>query len=200
MSDTQAAAVKEKSENPNKDEPTLLINDEQAAAILLLLFSEEQSAEILARLEPDEVKKISEIMYSVSDIGADHINHVLDVFVTRASSRTTIGYKSEQQIEKILKIALGDQRADTMLKKVAPKKQNTAITALKWMDPVEISLLIEEEHPQISALVLSFLEAEIAANVLQLLPEKDQDDILFRLATLLTGERRSINDHFPAFG
>ncbi|MGQ3229315.1 MAG: flagellar motor switch protein FliG, partial [Blastomonas fulva] len=57
------------------------IPSDHAAAILMLLFAEEQAAEILTRLEPDEVRQLSEIMYSVADVGAEEINEVLDLFI-----------------------------------------------------------------------------------------------------------------------
>jgi len=160
------------------------MTSEQAAAILLLLFSEEQAADILARLEPEEVKKLSEIMYSVADVGAEDINQVLDLFIQRAKNRTTVGYRADEQIEGMLKRALGDRRADAMITRVAPRRAAGSLDALKWMDAVEIALMIEHEHPQIAALVLSFLKSETAANVLQLLPGDAQEDIVFRLATL----------------
>jgi flagellar motor switch protein FliG len=160
------------------------IGNQQAAAILLLLFAEEQASDILGRLEPDEVRQLSEIMYSVADIGAEDINEVLDIFIKKASKRTTIGYRADEQIESILKRALGDQRAETMITRVAPKKTASNLGALKWMDPVEIAVMVENEHPQIAALVLSFLSPEVAANVLQLLPGDMHDDVVYRLATL----------------
>ena len=84
------------------------IPGQQAAAILMLLFSEEQAAEILARLEPEEVRQLSEMMYTVADIGAEDINEVLDMFIDKARNRTMLGYKAEEQIEGMLKRALGD--------------------------------------------------------------------------------------------
>ncbi len=160
------------------------IPGDQAAAILMLLFSEEQAAEILTRLEPEEVRQLSEMMYTVADIGAEEINEVLDMFIDKARNRTTLGYKADEQIEGMLKRALGDRRAETMLTRIAPKKSGNGLEALKWMDAVEIALLVENEHPQIAAVVLSFLKPEVAANVLQLLPADAQEDVVFRLATL----------------
>ncbi|WP_373488500.1 flagellar motor switch protein FliG [Blastomonas sp.] len=160
------------------------LRGDQAAAILMLLFAEEQAAEILARLEPDEVRQLSEIMYSVANVGSEDINEVLDLFIDKAKNRTTVGYKADEQIEGMLKRALGDRRAETMLTRVAPKKTGNGLDALKWMDAVEIALLIEHEHPQIAAVVLSYLKPDVAANVLQLLAADAQEDIVFRLATL----------------
>lgn len=163
----------------------LSIGDEQAAAILLLLFSEDEAAQILSRLEPDEVQQLSKVMYSVADIGAPEINVVLDRFVDRARHRTTVGYKADLQIESMLTAALGEQRAEAVVSRTAPKKKAAPnLDALKWMSSKDIVTMIEDEHPQIAALVLSFLSSDAAAEVLKLLPEDEQDDVVYRLATL----------------
>ncbi len=161
-----------------------LLGDEQAAAILLLLFSEDEASGILSRLEPNEVEQLSSVMYSVADIGADEINTVLDRFVDRARHRTTIGYRSDIQIQAMLTAALGEQRAEVMISRTAPKKPAPSLEALKWMSAEEIAAMIEEEHPQIAALVLSFLSTDNAASVLGLLPADMQNDVVYRLATL----------------
>lgn len=181
----EAAAVEDAARALEAAMPAIAeLGDEQAAAILLLLFAEEEAAGILSRLEPDEVQQLSSVMYSVADIGADEINMVLDRFVDRARHRTTIGYRSDVQIQSMLTAALGEQRAEVMISRTAPKKPAPSLEALKWMAPDEIVAMVEEEHPQIAALVLSFLSTDNAAAVLRLLPAENQEDVIYRLATL----------------
>ena len=57
---------------------------------------------------------------------------------------------------------------------------------LQWMDARSIAEMVMEEHPQIIALVLSYLDYAVAADVLTLLPEETQSDIIHRIATLET--------------
>ena len=62
------------------------IPGQQAAAILMLLFSEEQAAEILARLEPEEVRQLSEMMYTVAEARLErHLRFKLPFTPTSAS-------------------------------------------------------------------------------------------------------------------
>ena len=49
-----------------------------------------------------------------------------------------------------------------------------------------ISELIADEHPQIIALVISYLDAGLGADVLGLLPENLQSEVIRRIATLQT--------------
>lgn len=160
------------------------VSDAQAAAILMLLFSEDAAADVIAELEPDEVRQISNIMYSVADVGGEDINNVLDLFIERARNRTTVGYRSDSHIEGVLKRAFGEQRAETMISRMAPVNAVDTLKPLKWMDPSDIAAMIEEEHPQVAALTLSFVKSDIASEVLRMLPNEAQEDIVYRLATL----------------
>ena len=57
-----------------------------------------------------------------------------------------------------------------------------------------IAELILEEHPQIIALIISYLEPGIAADVLNLLPENIQSDIVKRIATLQTIQPEALTE------
>ncbi|MEO9468440.1 flagellar motor switch protein FliG [Parasphingorhabdus sp.] len=165
----------------------------KAAAILLMLISEEQASDILTRLEPEEVKQLGQTMYSVADVGVADINQVFDRFIQCAKGRTTVGYQAGEQIQGMLTRALGEKRAENMLTQIAPPKVDTeSLEALKWMNPSEIVSMLEEEHPQVKALVMSFLEAEVAATTLKLLPEDQQDDIVYRVATMRPVSKEAI--------
>jgi len=155
-----------------------------AAAVLLMLFDEDEAAQILARLEPDEVRQLGYAMYDVADVEIEEVNTALDRFVTKAKRRTTIGYGASQHIRGAMHKALGPERAENMLARITPPTRTDKLGMLKWMESKEIAALVENEHPQIMAIVLAYLEPETAADVLQMLPVEYQEDIVFRIATL----------------
>jgi flagellar motor switch protein FliG len=155
-----------------------------AAAVLLMLFDEDEAAQILSRLEPDEVRQLGYAMYDVADVEIDEVNQALDRFVNKAKRRTTIGYGASQHIRGAMHKALGPERADNMLARITPPTRSTKLEMLKWMEAKEIAQLIDAEHPQIMAIVLAHLDAPIAADVLQLLPAEHQEEVVYRIATL----------------
>jgi flagellar motor switch protein FliG len=156
----------------------------EAAAILLMVLAEEEAAEVLSRLDPEEVQALGGAMYGVADVSEAQVDRVLDQFVDRARARTTIGFGADQQIRGMMARALGQDRAENVLARITPPKQSGALDALKWMEPEAVARLIEHEHPQIAALVLAHLEPPIAADVLQLLDPDVQPDLVHRIATL----------------
>jgi flagellar motor switch protein FliG len=156
----------------------------QAAAILLMLLGEEEAATVLSRLEPDEVQHLGGAMFGVANISEGEIDGVFDVFIDRARVRTTLGFGADRQIKGMMHKALGAEKADQVLQRITPVKHVAALEGLKWMDARTIANLIENEHPQIAALVMAFLDPAIAADVLQCMPEEVQADLVYRVATL----------------
>ncbi len=165
-----------------------------AAAVLLMLFNEDEAAQILSRLEPDEVRQLGYAMYDVQDVDPEEVNEALDHFVTKAKKRTTIGYGATRHIRGAMTKALGEERAETILARITPPTRSTQLEMLKWMDAKEVAVLIEMEHPQIMAIVLAHLEAPVAADVLQLLPSDYQEEIVYRIATLGPVSNEALED------
>lgn len=165
-----------------------------AAAVLLMLFDEDEAAQILSRLEPEEVRELGYAMYDVVDVEVEEVNSALDKFVNKAKGRTTIGYGAAKHIRGAMHKALGPDRADTMLARITPPQRSPKLAMLKWMEPKEIAGAVEMEHPQIMAIVLAHLDHQAAASVLQLLPAEVQDEVVYRVATLGPVSTEALDD------
>lgn len=166
------------------ENPGPAIPGSAAAAVLLMLFDEDEAAQILSRLEPDEVRQLGYAMYDVADVQIEEVNSALDHFVNKAKRRTTIGYGAAKHIRGAMTKALGPERADDMLARITPPTRSTRLQMLKWMEAKDIAAAIEREHPQIIAIVLAHLDPPAAASVLQMLPSGAQDEVVYRVATL----------------
>ena len=55
---------------------------------------------------------------------------------------------------------------------------------IKRVDPMYLLLLLQQEHPQVIALVLSYLEPKTASVILQNLPHEEQSDVARRIACI----------------
>ena len=164
--------------------PESIPRGSDAAAILLMLLGAQEAADVLSRLDPGEVQQLGAAMFNVADVSEAQVESVFGQFVGRARARTTIGFGAAPRIRSVMEQALGEERAQTVLARITPPTDSRALETLRWMDAKTIAGLIEHEHPQIAALVLSHLEPPVAADVLQLLPVEMQSDVIYRVATL----------------
>src|SRR3546814_7480294 len=82
-----------------------------AAAVLLMLFDEDEAAQILSRLEPDDVRQLGYATYDVADVQVEEVNEALGHFVTKAKKRTHIGYGATRPIRGAMTKTLGDRES-----------------------------------------------------------------------------------------
>ena len=158
----------------------------QRAAVLMLLLGEQQAAEIIRYLNPKEVQALGAAMVSVADLSQAAVNVVLDDFVAMLKKQTNLGLGTGDYVEKVLKRALGEDKAASVLSRIMPGQGNKGLEILKWMDARSIAEMIRNEHPQVVAIILSVLEYDVAADVLNFLPADARPEIMQRVASLET--------------
>ena len=158
----------------------------QRAAVLMLLLGEQQAAEIIRYLNPKEVQSLGVAMVSVADLSQEAVNAVLDEFVATIKKQTNLGLGTPDYVEKVLKRALGEDKAASVINRIMPGQGSKGLDILEWMDARSIADMIRGEHPQVTAIILSLLENQVAADVLTYLPSESRSEIMQRVASLDT--------------
>ncbi|NBX40889.1 MAG: flagellar motor switch protein FliG, partial [Gammaproteobacteria bacterium] len=132
-----------------------------------------------------EVQHLSAAMISVADLSQEAVSVVLDGFIATIKKQTNLGGGIDY-LEAVLKQAIGEDKASSVLSRIMPASANRGLEVLQWMDARSITEMIADEHPQIIAIVLSFLDYDVAADVLRFLPEHLRPEVLGRVASLET--------------
>lgn len=156
----------------------------QRAAVFLMTIGEDAAADVLRHMGPKEVQRIGVAMTSLGDISKEVVNSVLEEFLQTVNSQTSVGMGAEDYVRNVLTNALGQEKAAGIIDRILLGGNAKGLESLKWMDARAIGELIRNEHPQIIAIILSYLDSDHAASVLGEFPEKVQADILLRIATL----------------
>ena len=175
-------------------EITERLSGTQKSAILMMLLGEEEAAEILKNLSPKEVQHLGGAMYSVRNTDQETVNAVLDEFLAIIKKQTSLGLGAGNYIRNVLNRALGADKAQSVLSRITPASSERPIEILDWMDGRSIAELLQDEHPQIIALIISYLEYGQASDVLNLLPEDLQPEIVQRIATLETVDPEALRE------
>lgn len=156
----------------------------QQAAVFLMSVGEEEASEILKHLGPKEVQSIGEAMATISNVDKGKAAGILQDFNTIVGGQTALGMGTEDYLRNVLNKALGKDKAGGVIDRILLGRQSKGLEALKWMEPRSIAEIIRLEHPQIIGIVLSYLEADQAGQVLSNLPENTRADIMMRIASL----------------
>lgn len=154
------------------------------AAILLLTIGENDAAEILKHMGPKEVQKIGTAMAGMTNVSKDMVGAVMGKFISTVENETSVGVGSDEYIRNVLNNALGQDKASTIIDRILLGKNSRGLDALKWMEPRQVSELIKLEHPQIIAIILSYLDNDQSSAVLSLFDERLRVDVIMRIAAL----------------
>lgn len=171
---------------PNKNDVQVVnsLTGLQRSALLLLGLGEKPAAEILRHMGPKEVQEIGMAMASLSNITSSQMELVMQKFVDSIGEQTSLGMGSDEYIRNMLTTALGADKASGIIDRILLGRNSKGLEQLKWMDPRQIAELIRLEHPQIIAIVMSFLDPDQAAAVLAQFPDRVRTDVIMRVATL----------------
>jgi len=156
----------------------------ERSAILLLTLGEEEAANVMQLMEPKEVQRIGIAMASLNNVTKLQVTKVVKDFYQIVKTATSLGLDTDEYIRNVLVKALGEDRASGLIDRILLGGHIKGLEAFKWMDPRSIADVIRNEHPQIIAIVLSFLEHDQAAEVLTQFPEPVRVDVILRIATL----------------
>ncbi|MDP2533221.1 flagellar motor switch protein FliG [Photobacterium damselae subsp. piscicida] len=156
----------------------------EKAAILLLSLNEQDAASIIRHLEPKQVQRVGSAMASMTDLNQAKVNSVHRHFLEDIQKYTSIGMGSEDFVRNALVAALGEDKANNLVEQILMGSGSRGLDSLKWMDPRQVASIIQNEHPQIQTIVLSYLELEQSAKILSQFPERVRLDLMMRIAHL----------------
>lgn len=156
----------------------------ERAAILLMAVGETHAAEVLKHMGPKEVQKLGMAMTQLSNVSKDEVSKILGEFVEMVDNQTALGVGTEDYVRNVLVSALGEEKAGGLIDRILLGSGSKGLDSLKWMDPRAVAELIRLEHPQIIAIVLAYLDADQASDILKALPDRLRYDVVMRIAAI----------------
>ena len=165
-------------------EATASISGPDKAAIFLMVLGEGAAAQVMQHLGPREVQKIGVAMSGLEIVSPNDVGVAVEQFSKSVREHTGIGIGNEEYIRNVLIGALGEDKAGGVIDRILLGGNTKGLESLKWMDARAIAEMIRFEHPQIMAIVLSYLESDHSAEVLSQLPENVRGDLMMRIATM----------------
>lgn len=157
----------------------------EKAAVLIRILGEETAAKVLEKFNDREIKKIALNMGKLDLITPDMIRVVVDEFMRMVSSDAGVLEGGSSYVRKVLGGLLGKEKTDRLIREMAlPDDGADALSRLRGLDPQTLASLCGNEHPQTVALILVHLETNLAAEVLQVLPERLQGEVVARMCNI----------------
>ena len=177
-----------------KEDEFQALTKTQKTAIIMMVLGEEEAANVVGHLPPREVQHLGAAMVSVANVSQGAVDMVLDEFVLTMKQQTNLSMGTSDYVQRVFNKALGEDKASSVLNRIIPTRASNGLDILNWMDARSIAEMIRGEHPQIISIIVSFLEHEVAADVLHYLPEDLRADIIMRVAQLETIQPEALEE------
>lgn len=156
------------------------------AAILLTVLGEEAAALVCRQLSSSDVQQIAAEVASLDAIPSELAQQVLEEYQQLATAHRFVIQGGTDYAARLLKKAFGEENGKDLALKAAQMRHNGA-GKLDWLrntDPQQLAAILEKEHPQTIALIVTHLEPQHSSPILAKLPSELQIDVVKRIAQM----------------
>ncbi len=174
--------------------PLAALSGLQRAAAFLILLGVETASKVLALLPSETVERVSIEIAKFQSIPSNLVDELLIDFRDTSLARTYVTQGGIPYAREVLESALGPERAAEVMMRIEAAMQVSAFHLLQAVEIGQLTSFIELEHPQTAALILAHLNPRKAGEILAGLPEDQQGEVTYRLATMGTTSPELLRD------
>ena len=162
----------------------LKLTGAQKAAAVIIALGSDTASKIYKFLREDELEQITYEIARTSQVPSGEMENILNDFYNLCLTEKVISDGGVEYARNVLEKAYGSQEATSLLERVTKSLRSKAFEFLRKADYKNLLTIIQNEHPQTIALILSYTRPDQAATVIGELPPDKQVDVLRRIATM----------------
>jgi len=166
----------------------------EKAAVLLMMLGPELSALVLKHLDDALIELLTKEIASKSKVASVVADSVLEEFSQLSIARDYLARGGPEFAREILERALGVQKALDILKRLAASSQPRPFDFARKTQPSQLLSVIQNEHPQTLALIMSYLDPAQAAQLLAFLAPETQAEVAARMALMDRASPDAVRD------
>ncbi len=151
-------------------------------AKFLMLIGVDEAAKILPHLTEEQTEKIIPEIASIRYVEPDEAKEILQEFQGLVKQAREEG--GIDTARTILEKAFATHKAGVILEKTATRISGKPFEYLAEADSERVTLLLKDESNAVKALVLSYLNPKVSAQVINGMETEDKKDVVMRLAKL----------------
>lgn len=163
------------------------LNGAQKIAVLMAVSGGETAAKLLRQFEDDEQKRIEQAMLEVDRLRLDEecLKAVFEDFRKLLEFGTAALPNVEKSLADMLAAVHGGDAARRRIEELRSNlRADHPFRQLRGLRPADLAKVLRSEHAQIQATVLAYLDADLAAAVLDAYPEVERPPLVARMAVL----------------
>jgi len=154
------------------------------AAILLLAIDRESAAELLKRLDREQVEDVTREIAALSDVETRTRDKVVEEFYNLALARAYVEEGGLTYAKSLLEKSLPKDEAERVIEQIEHQVSKQPFSFLQKAETENLLTFIQDEHPQTIALILAHLPPHKASEILVGLPAAKQIEVVIRIANM----------------
>lgn len=151
-------------------------------AKFLLLIGEDEAAKILPHLNEKQIEKIIPEIASIRTVNKDEANVILAEFNELLSRTKTSG--GIETAREMLSKAYGSEKAEQMLQNAVQFEDEKPFEYLQEYEVERLYALIKDENVGVQSMVLSYIQPEKAAKLINSMKPEEKTAVALRLAKM----------------
>jgi flagellar motor switch protein FliG len=156
------------------------------SAILLVSLEPELASKVLAGMDPEMIREVSEEIARLERVTREERDRVLEDFLRNTVTLDMSAQGGLGAARDLLSRVLDPAETRRIVDAIETATRSTPFGFLRKADPANLTTFLADEHPQTVALILSYLPPYQAADILQGLPQAKQVDVVRRVCTMET--------------
>lgn len=160
------------------------LTGKEKAAILLIALGQDISKEVFKYLESEEIGELYLQIAKTTKVSSEMKDRVFEEFNELMLAQQYLAQGGITYARELLQSALGESKAVEIITKLTSSLQVRPFDFIQKTESEQILNFIQGEHPQIIALIVSYLPANKAGEIFRNLPEEKQIDIARRIASM----------------
>ena len=160
------------------------LTGQQKAAAVIISLGAENASKVYKYLREDEVEQLTFEIARMSHMSAEELDEILESFYQVCLTQKVITEGGIEYAKNVLEKAYGAQTAASLLERVTKSLRTKAFEFIRKADYKNLMAIIQNEHPQTIALILSYARADQAAMIIAELSKEKRLDVVERIASM----------------
>lgn len=160
------------------------ITSMQRAAMVLSSIGAESASEVYKHFNEDEVEKLTVEVAKMDYWSSDIVSGVLNDFYELCLTQKVISEGGVEYARDILQKAFGQEKAEVLFDRITKQLKTKAFSFIRKADYKNLLAVVQNEHPQTIALILSYCRSDQASAILSELPKDTRIDVVERIAKM----------------
>ena len=160
------------------------LTPQQRAATVIVALGTDKASRIYQYMGPDELEQLTLEVAKLGHVPTERTDQVLEEFYQMCLTNKAVTEGGMEYARSVLQKAFGDQAADQLLSKVTKALTNRAFSFLDKTDAKTLLSTLQHERAQTIALVLSYVDPDKAAAVIEELPANKKLRVVENIARM----------------